>query len=302
MKIGIDLGGSKIEGILLDHQGIERGRKRIETPRSTYCEILSAVVGLTNALRTIAGKQCSIGIATPGSLNSRGLLRNSNTIELNGKPILDDLQLGLNQPVRISNDANCFALSEATDGAAANYKNVFGVILGTGTGGGLVINNQLVLGSNRIAGEWGHNPLPWPSGDELPGNSCYCGKRGCIETFLSGPALSAHYHTATGQTLTAHEIASQVEPLQSAGEVDSQAEAALARYEDRLARALASIINVVDPQCIVLGGGLSKIERLYQRVPTLWTDYIFSDTVNTLLLAPRYGDSSGVRGAAWLWD
>lgn len=296
MKIGIDLGGTKIEGILLDEKGFELDRERIATPRGDYDEILDAVTRLADRLRQAAGKECSIGIATPGSLNVEGLLRNSNTVELNGKPLRNDLEQRLGETVRISNDANCFTLSEATDGAAAAYDNVFGVIIGTGTGGGLVINNHLVSGSNHIAGEWGHNPLPWARQHELPGSRCYCGKRGCIETFLSGPALSVHYNAVTGYQLTAKQI------VQRAEHGDSVADGVLADYEDRLARALASVINVLDPQCIVLGGGLSNVNRLYERVPELWGDYVFSDSVNTALLPPRHGDSSGVRGAAWLWD
>ncbi|MEX1033117.1 MAG: ROK family protein [Cellvibrionaceae bacterium] len=296
MKIGIDMGGTKIEGIVLDNRGMELSRKRIPTPHGTYRDIISALVGLINELHDTAGGQCTIGFGTPGSLNTEGLIRNSNTTELNGKPLLDDLEAALKQAVRISNDANCFTLSETVDGAATGYDNVFGVIIGTGTGGGLVLNGRLLTGSNNIAGEWGHNPLPWPTTDELPGKPCFCGKRGCIETFLSGPALTAYFHAATGVRLSPAQIAVR------AAQGDAKADAVLARYEDQLARGLASVINLVDPQCIVLGGGLSNITRLYQRVPDLWTRHISSDSVNTQLLPPKHGDSSGVRGAAWLWD
>lgn len=296
MKIGIDLGGTKIEGILLDPRGFELARERLGTPRGNYDNIVDTAVRLAGDLRQTAGTDCSIGFSTPGSLNTRGLLRNSNTVELNGRPLQQDLEERLGQAVRIANDANCFALSEATDGAAARYGNVFGVIIGTGTGGGLIINNHLVTGSNHIAGEWGHNPLPWPRQHELPGPACYCGKRGCIETFLSGPALSTHYNAVTGYQLTAEQIARRAE------NGDPTADQILADYEDRLARSLASVINVVDPDCIVLGGGLSNIRRLYRNVPELWGKYVFSDSINTALLPPHFGDSSGVRGAAWLWD
>lgn len=295
MKIGIDLGGTKIEGVLLDSSGREQIRKRVPTPRGEYVDILAAVASLVRELEATSAADCTVGIATPGSLNRQGLLRNSNTVELNGKPLLADLQETMQRPLRISNDANCFTLSEAHDGAAAGHSNVFGVIIGTGTGGGIVVNGHVLDGSNRIAGEWGHNPLPWPEPSELPGPPCYCGKNGCIETFLSGPALSAHFHELSGQSVSAVDI------VLRADRGEDKAERMLQIYERRLAKALASVINVLDPQCIVLGGGLSNVQRLYNHVPAIWGDYIFSDSVNTLLLPPRFGDSSGVRGAAWLW-
>lgn len=296
MKIGIDLGGTKIEGILLAQNGTALHRKRIETPRGDYLEIVDAVAQLVVELAKLAGEDCTVGIGTPGSLSRQGLLRNSNTTELNGKPILDDLQARIAQPVRLSNDANCFALSEARDGAAAGHSTVFGVILGTGTGGGIVVNGQLLAGINHVAGEWGHNPLPWAFAGEWPGDVCYCGKLGCIETFLSGPALALHYRRLSGYTLTAQQIATEAE------QGNALADEVLSQYELRLARALASVINLLDPECIVLGGGLSNIQRLYERVPKLWKDYVFSDAVATVLLRPHHGDSSGVRGAAQLWD
>jgi fructokinase len=296
MKVGIDLGGTKTEGILLDGDGVERHRKRIETPRGDYEAIVDAVATLTRELIQLAGDNCTVGLGTPGSLNKQGRLRNSNTTELNGKPLLEDLQIRVGQPIRISNDANCFTLSEARDGAAAGYNTVFGVILGTGTGGGIAVDGKLLNGGNHVAGEWGHNPLPWPFSEEWPGDVCYCGKLGCIETFLSGPALSLHYRRLSGYALTAQQIAAEAE------QGNELADQALTMYELQLARALASVINLLDPECIVLGGGLSNIQRFYKRVPQLWNDFVFSDSVATALLAPQHGDSSGVRGAARLWD
>lgn len=292
MKIGIDLGGTKIEGVRLDSRGEVLEQQRIATPRGDYPILLEALAAFIESLQN--GQQHSVGIGTPGSLGRNGCLRNSNTTELNGQPLQADLEKRLGYPVVFSNDANCFALSEATDGAAQGFASVFGVIIGTGTGGGLVFNGQLLEGANHIGGEWGHNPLPWPTPAELPGPPCYCGKHGCIETFLSGPGLSYHYRQATGEELSARAIAER------ADNGDATADALLCQYEDRLARALASVINIVDPDCIVLGGGLGNIARLYRRVPTLWEQYIFSDCVITQLLPPRHGDASGVRGAAEL--
>jgi fructokinase len=243
------------------------------------------------------GTRCSVGIGIPGTVSpATGLIKNSNSTWLNGRTLADDLSRRLDRPIRFANDANCFALSEATDGAAAGARIVFGVIVGTGTGGGVVIDRQVLVGANAIGGEWGHNPLPAARGVESPGPQCYCGRRGCIETFLSGPGLERDHSASGGENVTAQEIAARA----AAG--DSLADAALARYEDRMARALASIINVIDPDIIVLGGGLSNIERLYERVPALWLPHIFSDRVVTRLARAKHGDSSGVRGAAWLWD
>lgn len=297
MRIGIDLGGTKIEGIALSDQGEELLRHRIQTPAGDYAKTLQAIARLVEQIEQDAGQQGSVGIGTPGAISpATGLLRNSNSVCMNGRPVLQDLEEVLQRAVRISNDANCFALSEATDGAARGAEVVFGVIIGTGTGAGIVVNGRVLTGPNAIAGEWGHNPLPWPNQDELPGPPCYCGKQGCIETFLSGPGFSASYHQQTGEDRTAIEI------TRLAAEGNTVAEACLQQYEDRLARGLAHVINILDPEVIVLGGGMSNISRLYERVPVIWRQYIFSDVVNTRLVAPMYGDSSGVRGAAWLWN
>lgn len=299
IRFGIDLGGTKIEILALDERGEERYRQRVATPQGSYAETLAAIVGLVKSAESKLGESGSVGIATPGAISlapgSAGKLKNANSTCLNGQPLLDDLQTALKREIRIENDANCFALSEATDGAAAGAANVFGVILGTGTGGGICVNGRVLTGANAIAGEWGHNPLPWPQPNELPGNACYCGRRGCIETWLSGPALAKHFYDDTGRTLSAPEIVARAAQ-------DSACEAALAAYEDRLARSLASIINVLDPDVIVLGGGLSKVSRWYETVPALWTKYVFSDYVATRLVPPKFGDASGVRGAAWLWN
>ena len=294
-RIGIDLGGTKIEGIVLESDGCIRFRERVPTPAGDYAATLDAVRNLVEDLEGQCGQACSVGVGVPGALSPRnGRLRNANSTCLNGRPIDHDLSARLKRPVRIANDANCFALSEASDGAAQGAASVFGVIVGTGTGGGIVINGQLLDGPNAIAGEWGHNPMPWPTDEERPGPACYCGKRGCIETFLSGPGLAQDY-ARIGPMFSAEQIAERA----TAGE--AAAEACLGRYEDRMARSLASVINILDPEVIVLGGGLSGIKRLYQSVPLLWTRYVFSDVVRTRLLPPAHGDSSGVRGAAWLW-
>lgn len=294
-RIGIDLGGTKIEGIVLTQDGRIAWRERIPTPVGDYHATLAAVAALTQQLERRCGQRCSVGIATPGARSPKtGRLRNANSTCLNDRPLDRDLADRLARPVRIANDADCFALSEARDGAAQGAASVFGVIVGTGTGGGIVIDGRLLQGPNAIAGEWGHNPLPWPGDNERPGPPCYCGKRGCIETFLSGPGLALDYR-ASDPTVAAAEIAGRA----AAGEPD--AEACLQRYEDRMARSLAGVINILDPEVIVLGGGLSQISRLYRNVPRLWGRYVFSDVVRTRLLPPLHGDSSGVRGAAWLW-
>lgn len=294
MRIGIDLGGTKIEGILLDADK-EVARLRVSTPRNNYTALLDAIRNLVSTLEEKAEQQCSVGIGTPGSLNAQGLLRNSNTTELNGKPLLDDLEKHCQRTIRISNDANCFALSEAIDGAGKNYQNVFGVILGTGVGGSVIIDQKILLGANHIGGEWGHNPLPWLTEKERQATRlCYCGKQHCIETYLSGPGLSQTYFLTSQQQISAADIAKQAQSK------DGIALQVLEQYEDQLARALASVINIIDPHCIVLGGGLSNIPSLYQNVPSLWGKYIFSDSVVTKLLPPEGGDSAGVKGAAWL--
>jgi fructokinase len=295
LRIGIDLGGSKIEGVVMDASGAILERRRVATPAGDYAATLIAVTDLVRMLEDRCGERCQVGIGTPGALSpTSGLLRNANSTCLNQRPLDRDLAAHLDRQIRIANDADCFALSEAVDGAARGANSVFGVIIGTGTGGGLVIDGRLVKGPNAVAGEWGHNPLPWPSDAERPGPACYCGKYGCIETFLSGPGLARDYAGAAG-TLSAEQI------VQAAAAGDAAAESCLQRYEDRMARSLACVINIMDPEIIVLGGGLSAIERLYRTVPQRWDRYVFSDVVSTRLLAPLHGDSSGVRGAAWLW-
>lgn len=297
MRIGIDLGGTKIEGIALSVQGEALLRLRVATPQGDYPAILQTITDLVHEIETTLGEAESVGICTPGALSPvTGLLRNSNTVCMNGKPLREDLQNRLERDIRIANDANCFALSEATDGAAADAAVVFGVIIGTGTGAGIVVNKQVLTGPNAIAGEWGHNPLPWPQADELPGARCYCGKYGCIETWLSGPGIKRDHQALNNESLEAPVLVEKAE----AG--DEKAEASLQRYERRLAKSLAHVINVLDPDAIVLGGGMGNIQRLYKNVPAIWREYVFSDVVNTELLAPKFGDSSGVRGAAWLWN
>lgn len=297
MRIGIDLGGSKIEGILLDDAGAESGRERVATPQGDYTATLQAISRLVNKLEKQAGVSCSVGIGMPGTRSrSTGRVRNSNSVCLNGQPLFRDLESLLGRTLRFANDADCFALSEASDGAAAGADTVFGVIVGTGTGGGIVCRGHLLSGPNAIAGEWGHNPLPWPLADELPGPACYCGKHGCIETWLSGPGLARDHEAQSGDAIDAKSIA------QAAASGATAARATLFRYADRMARALASVINVIDPDVIVLGGGLSNIEWLYSAVPQRWGKYVFSDAVDTRLVRALHGDASGVRGAAWLWS
>ncbi len=289
-RIGVDLGGTKTEAILLDPAGTEIARERIATPSFDYDQIVAAIGALVVGIEHQAGVTASVGVGTPGAISAAtGRLKNSNTEVLNGKPLDQDLARVLGRPVRLQNDANCFAVSEAVDGAAAGKAVVFGVILGTGVGGGVAINGAPHRGPNSIGGEWGHNPLPWPADDERPGPACYCGRSGCIERFLSGPAL------ARDGGATAPELVR----LADAG--DAAATRVLERYEHRLARSLATVINILDPDAIVLGGGLSQLARLYTNLPRLWQAYVFSDRCDTPLLPPRHGDSSGVRGAAWLW-
>ena len=297
IRLGIDLGGTKIEIIALDSSGDELLRYRVATPQGDYVATLQAMRGLVMQAETELGCRGTLGVGAPGAISgATGLLKNSNSVHLNGKPLKQDLEAMLQREVRISNDANCFALSEAVDGAAAGAAVVFGVIIGTGTGGGVVVNGHVLNGRNAIAGEWGHNPLPWPLDDERPGLECYCGKRGCIETFLSGPGLTRQHALVSGQTLEAQLIVTR------ALSGDPACERSLLCYEDRLARSLAHVINILDPDVIVLGGGMSNIDRLYANVPGIWGNYVFSDRVDTQLVRPRFGDSSGVRGAAWLWN
>jgi len=299
--LGIDLGGTKIEALLLDPDGRERWRRRIATPAGSYAGTLAAVADLVRAARSEAqAETLSIGLGTPGSLTLDGVMKNANSTCLNGMPLQRDLEALLGQPVRLANDANCLALSEATDGAAAGAEVSFAVILGTGVGAGITVRGQTLTGPNRLAGEWGHNPLPWLDPHE-PCPACYCGQRGCNETLLSGPALAADHQRETGQALTAPEIHQR-----ASEEGDADCAATLERHANRLARALAAIINVLDPDVIVLAGGLSNMPHLYTRVPALWAQWVFSggvrDAVRTRLVPSRHGDASGVRGAAWLWS
>ena len=294
MRIGIDLGGSKIEAIALKASGDTAYRTRIDTPSGGYEAVIEAIVGLVAEVERETAAQSQIGVGTPGTISpASGLMKNANSTWLNGRPFDRDLAAALGRPVRISNDANCFALSEAVDGAAAGAAVVFGVILGTGVGGGIVVNGRVIEGPNSITGEWGHNPLPWAGAQELPGSPCYCGKHGCIETFLSGPGLARDFSVAAGSA--AQEVAALAE------QGHPGAERVLQRYEDRLARALAQVINILDPEVIVMGGGVSNMRRLYRNVPRIWHRYVFSDRVATKLTPARHGDASGVRGAAWLW-
>jgi len=289
LRIGVDLGGTKIEALALDSSGREVLRKRIATPRDDYRQTVSAVVGLVNELEKSLKEKASVGVGIPGALSRvTGLVKNANSTCLIGHPFKQDLEKALSREVRLENDANCFALSEAVDGAGQGAEVVFGVILGTGVGGGIVVSGRVLTGVNAVAGEWGHNPLPLPTETDLPLPKCYCGRSGCIEAYLSGPALARDHAQLTGQNLEPKEIAA----LKGAS---------LMRYEERLARALAMVINILDPQVIVLGGGMSNVPRLYTEVPRLWTRYVFSDHVATRLARHAHGDSSGVRGAAWLW-
>ena len=293
MRIGIDVGGTKIEAIGLASDGTIRARRRIDAPRGDYDRTVKTLVDLVEAIELDTGERGSVGLGIPGTISpATGWIKNANSTWLNGQPLDRDLSRALNRPVRLANDANCFALSEATDGAAAGAGVVFGVIIGTGCGGGVVVHGRLLTGANAVAGEWGHNGLPWPDESEWPGPPCYCGRQGCIETFLSGRGMQAAYGDSS---LTAREIA------ESAAKGDARAAAAIERYATRLAKGLASVINVLDPDVVVLGGGLSNIDALYERVPQLWRDWVFSDRVDTRLVRARHGDSSGVRGAAWLW-
>lgn len=284
LRIGVDLGGTKIEALALDGAGGEVFRKRVPTPQGDYRGTLKAI----SSLVAEAGEG-TVGIGIPGALSRvTGLVKNANSTWLIGKPLKHDLERILGREVRIENDANCFTLSEAVDGAGKGAEVVFGVILGTGVGGGIAVHGKVLTGPNAIAGEWGHNPLPLPTADDLPLPPCYCGRAGCIETYLSGPGLSRDHEALTGQGLESEEIVKH--------------EKTMLRYSERLARALAGVINVLDPDVIVLGGGMSNVGRLYTDVPRLWTRYVFSDQVATRLARNVHGDSSGVRGAAWLWD
>lgn len=299
MRIGIDLGGTKIEGIALDDAGKELVRKRFDAPQGSYKNTLSAIVELVTLLESETQLMGSVGIGIPGTISPKtNLVKNANSAWLIGQPLHADLESLLKRKVRIENDANCFVVSEATDGAAKDAETVFGVIIGTGTGGGVYVRGQSIVGANAIAGEWGHNSLPWPTADELPGRECYCGKKGCIETWLSGPGFAKDHNLRNYQS---HSTAAK-EIVSLALDGDQYALESLRYYEDRLAKSLASVINIIDPDVIVLGGGMSNIEQLYTNVPKLWDEFVFSDHVTTKLVPPQHGDSSGVRGAAWLWN
>ena len=297
MSIGVDLGGTKIEIAAFDDARRERLRRRLDTPAGDYAATVGAIARLVQESERELGAQGTVGVGTPGAASLRtGLIRNANSTCLNGRDLRGDLDRELGRPVRLAHDANCFALAEAIDGAARGAAAVFGVILGTGVGGGIVVDGRVLTGANAIAGEWGHNPLPLPRAEDMPLPACYCGRNGCIETYLCGPALEAQHARRHGERVSAREIARRAQ----AG--DPACDDTLSRYEERLARALAGVINIVDPEVIVLGGGLSNIRRLYERVPSMWRAHVFSDEVRTRLVPPMLGDSAGVRGAAWLWD
>lgn len=296
MRIGIDLGGTKIEALAIDGQGVELARYRIDTPRDDYDATIMAMAELVRRLEQETGRRGTVGAGIPGNISRiTGLVKNSNSTWLNGRPLDEDLASALAREVRVANDANCFAVSEATDGAAAGEHVVFGVILGTGCGGGVAIAGRVHNGPNGVAGEWGHNPLPWPRPEEYPGPACYCGKRGCMEMWVSGTGLALDYKTVIGKVRTAPEIVSDFE-VGDAAAVD-----AMQRFEDRLARGLAQVINILDPDVIVIGGGVSRVEHIYRELPKKLPAYVFGGEVSTPVLQAKYGDSSGVRGAAWLW-
>ena len=296
MRIGIDLGGTKIEGIVLDDSGVEIARARIAAPQGNYTATLDGIAQLISQIDPAPDLATPVGIGIPGTISpATGLIKNANSTWLIGQPFDRDLATRIGRKVRVANDANCFAISEATDGAAQGAQTVFGVIIGTGVGGGLVNEGRIMAGGNAIAGEWGHTPLPWMQADEYPGRDCFCGRRGCIETFVSGPAFERDHAEQSGGKISAADIAAAAD----AG--DTAAAASLARLESRLARSLAMIINIIDPDVIVLGGGLSNIERLYAQLPDLIDGHIFSDVISTPIRKAKHGDSSGVRGAAWLW-
>jgi fructokinase len=296
MRIGIDLGGTKIEALAIDGKGVELARHRIDTPREDYEATIQAIVGLVRRMEEITGAVGSVGAGIPGSVSSfTGLVKNANSTWLNGRPFPRDLAAALGREVRVANDANCLAVSEASDGAAAGRRVVFGVILGTGCGGGIALEGKVHAGPNGVAGEWGHNPLPWATPEESPGPVCYCGKRGCMEMWVSGTGMALDYKNATGKERTAREILADFE----AG--DREAIATVDRFEDRLARGLAVVINIFDPDVIVLGGGVSRAQHLYRALPERLPAYVFGREASTPILQAKYGDSSGVRGAAWLW-
>jgi len=305
IRIGIDLGGTKIEGVALDSAGLVIARQRVATPKHDYNGTIDAIVGVVRHLEAqlphASVQTASVGIGIPGTVvRSTGLVKNANSTWLNGRPLELDISDALGRPVRCANDANCFAVSEAHDGSAHGYPLVFGVIVGTGCGGAIVFNEHQHAGPHGIAGEWGHNPLPWATPEELPGPQCYCGKRGCLETWISGTGLMRDFLEETGRTLDGAEIVAASEDPQA--ELHAEAAAALDRLEDRMARALAEIVNIMDPDVIVLGGGLSKLDRLYRNLPPRISPYTFGGADSVRIVKPLHGDASGVRGAAWLWD
>lgn len=296
MRLGVDLGGTKIAAVVLDDDGREVWQSRTATPRGDYDATVQAIAGLALEGERAAGRPVTVGVGIPGAASRvTGLIKNANSTWLIGRPLQQDLSTALGREVRLANDANCLVMSEATDGAAAGAAVVFGVILGTGTGGGVVVHGALLEGPNAIAGEWGHNPLPWPDEREWPGEPCYCGLRGCIETWLSGPALARDYVRHGGEAVATEEI------VRRADTGEALAIATLERWDLRLAKSLATVINLLDPDVIVVGGGLSRLDRIYERVPAAWGGWVFSDAVSTRLVPARFGDASGVRGAAWLW-
>ncbi|HEY1632140.1 MAG TPA: ROK family protein [Rhizomicrobium sp.] len=296
MRIGVDLGGTKIEAIALDDGGAILARDRVPTPRHDYDAIIAAIAGLVRATESKTGRRGSVGIAIPGTISARtGLVKNANSTRLIGHPLDKDLARALDRPVRIANDANCFALSEAADGAADGKDIVFGIIAGTGVGGGVCIGGRVLAGAHGVAGEWGHNPLPRPRADELPGPACYCGRHGCIEAWCSGPALTREFANATGRAFDAVAIA------QAAREGDAQAAAVLEAFLDRFARSISTLVNILDPDAIVIGGGLSNLDILYAELPARVEHYAFTTETPPLIVKNVHGDSSGVRGAAWLW-
>lgn len=297
IRVGVDVGGTKIEALAIAADGKEMLRYRVPTPRGDYDATVNAVTGLVARLEQELGTHATVGVGIPGTVaRETGLVKNANSVWLNGRPFDRDLEKALGRSIRCANDANCFAVSEASDGAAAGKAVVFGVILGTGCGGGIALNGHMHAGSNGVAGEWGHNPLPWMTADEYPGPPCYCGRNGCIETWISGTGLAQDHERVNGGAMTGEAI------LAASERGDAAAMATMSRFEDRLARSLAHLINMLDPDVIVIGGGLSCIQRIYANVPPLLPRFVFGGSCNTPIVQAKHGDSSGVRGAAWLWS
>lgn len=296
MRIGIDLGGTKIEALAIDDHGAELARYRIDTPRDDYDATVAAMAGLVRRLEEETGNTATVGAGIPGAISRvTGLVKNANSTWLNGRALHKDLSVALARDVRVANDANCLAVSEATDGAAAGKHLVYGLILGTGCGGGVAIDGRVHAGPNGVGGEWGHNPLPWPKPEETPGPACYCGKNGCLEMWVSGTGVALDHKMVTGNALTTREIVADFESG------DPEGIATMERFGDRLARGLATVINMLDPDIVVVGGGLSRAKHIYEELPRRLPQYVFGGEVSTKIVPARYGDSSGVRGAAWLW-